>query len=72
MYAFTVAASCPAVCLGVGNCLDVCAHTAHFAWWLSLSFFLPHSVKDGGDLGGKERGTQGRDGSNSSQRPGHP
>lgn len=52
-------------------CLGVYAHTAHFCLKVD-SPFLPYSVKDRGDLGGKERGTSRRDGSDSSQRPGHP
>lgn len=46
-------------------------HTAHLCLKVDSPFFLC-SVKDRGDLGGKERGTSRRDGSDCSQRPGHP
>ena len=48
-----------------------CTHTDHFCLEVD-SPFLPHSVKDRGVLGGKERGASRRDGSDSSQRPGQP
>lgn len=55
MYAFTITASCPAVCLGAGNSVWLCAHTAHFCLKVDSSFLL-YSVKDGGGggVGGKE------------------
>lgn len=57
MCVFNITASCPAVCLGLGNSVWVCVHIAHFCLIVDSYLLLPQSVKDRGDLGGKERGT---------------
>lgn len=45
------------LCVWVWVTVWVCVHTAHFGLMVDSYLLLPHSVKDRGDLGGKERGT---------------